>query len=180
MNFTQKYLAVAFFIFIFIQHPLDATVKVFVNNSSKTLFVRMYDTKNNIVGATLTPGDIQELFIPGDILDRIIIQDKKHIAKPLSSMTNKTLRKDECMINDNMIFIINKNHAIRMYHGSTSKDDALRKIDEIYTKTGKLPTIELSIHQTKTNQPWIEQTVHYTIKYAQSFLNSIESLFSSK
>jgi hypothetical protein len=163
---------------IIMHSQLDAVVKTFINNSSKELLVRIYDSNNSIIGLVLAPGAIQDLFIPCDTINKIVILDNKHSSKPLSAMTHNELRKETSAINDNMIFIINQNSSIKMYKGTTNRDEALRQIDESYRKQAKIPTIELAIHTIKSDQPWTTQNVTYNLKYKTSFLGSIESLFS--
>ncbi|MDP3788606.1 MAG: hypothetical protein Q8Q60_04825 [Candidatus Chromulinivorax sp.] len=163
---------------IIMQIQLDAVVKTFVNNSSKDILVRIYDNKNNITGLLLAPGAIQDAFIPCNSIDKISVMDHKHINKTLVSMTHNELRKETSAINDNMIFIINKNHSINMYKGSTSRDEALCQINESFVQQAKIPTIELSIHTIKNDKPWTIQKVMYNIKHKTSFLGSIESLFA--
>ena len=169
---------IALIILCTMHSQLDANVKVFINNSLKNFFVRVYDNKNNIIGAVLAPGAVQDLFLQGDVIDKIVVQDQKHSAQPLSAMTRQVLRKETSKINDNMIFIINHDNSVKMYQGTTSRDEALRKIDEAYTKKAILPTIDLSIHTIKTDQAWTTQNINYSIKHAKGFLSSIESLFS--
>ena len=40
-----------------------------------------------------------------------------------------------------------------------------------------LPTTDLSIHTTKSDQIWSTQTITYSLKNNKSFLQSVESLF---
>ncbi len=168
-----------FMIAIFcISDQIKGVVKTFVNNSSKDFFIRVYDGKNNIMGLTLAPGAIQDLFIPTDSINKIVVLDGKHSSKPLSAMTRNELRKENIAINDNMIFIINQNSSVKMYKGTSSRDAVLQKIDEAYIKRTNLPTIDLSIHTIKTDQPWTTQKVMYNLKHKTSFLGAIESLFS--
>ncbi len=181
MNFSKinflKAKTICLMLSIMHQH-LNANVKVFINNSSKDFLVRVYDSKNNILGLNLSSGQVQDLFLQGDVLDKIVIQNEKHNARPLSSMTRHVLRKETSAINDNMIFIIHQDGSVKMYKGTTSRDEALRKIDEAYLKDGKLPTIDLSIHTSKNNQSWSTQKIDYSLKLGKGFLSSIESLFS--
>ncbi len=163
---------------IITHYHLDAVVKTFVNNSSKELLVRIYDNKKNITGLVLAPGAIQDVFIQSDSIDKISVIDNKHVNKTLTSMTHHELRKDTSAINKNMIFIINHNFAIKMYKGSTSRDEALRHIDESFMQHAKIPTIELSIHSIKSDQAWTSQKVMYNLHHKTSFLGSMESLFS--
>ena len=156
----------------------DANVKVFINNSSKHLLVRIYDDKNNATALTLAPGELQDLFLQAEVVDKIIIQNDKNSSQPLSSMTRHVLRKETSAINDNMVFIISQDASVKMYKGTTSRDEVLRKVDESYIKNSKLPTIDLSIHSIKTDQPWTMQNINYSVKSDKSFLWSIESLFS--
>jgi hypothetical protein len=166
-------------LFLSLMHSqLDAIVKVFVNNSSKTFLVRIYDSKNNITSISLAPGAIQDVFLPENSIDKIIIQDEKHSTRPLSAMTRYVLRKETSRICDNMIFIISQDATVKMFPAVTSRDEALLKIDAAYTKKAKLPTIDLTIHSTKTDQPWTSQSINYTIKHNKSFLESLESLFA--
>lgn len=159
-------------------NQLDANVKVFINNSFKNFLVHVYDNKNNIIALNLAPGAVQDLFLHGDIIDKIVVQDEKHTSKSIATMTRQALRKETSKINDNMIFIIDKDASIKMYKGTTSRDEVLRKIDEAYINQATLPTIDLTIHTIKTDQPWTMQNINYNIKLNKSFLASIESLFS--
>ena len=161
-----------------IQFQANANVKVFINNSSKCFLIKVYDGKNNATALSLAPGELQDLFLQGEVIDKIIIQNDKNSSQPLSSMTRHVLRKETSAINDNMIFIISQDASVKMYKGTTSRDEVLRKIDEAYIKNSKLPTIDLSIHTIKTDQPWTMQNINYNVKSNKSFLWSIESLFS--
>ncbi len=142
------------------------------------MLVRVYDSKKNITGIVLTPGAIQDIFIQCDTIDKISVIDNRHSSKVLSSMTHNELRKESSDINNNMIFIINQNYSIKMYKGTTSRDKALRQVDESFVKQAKIPTIELSIHAIKNDKAWTTQEVTYCVKHKTSFLGSIESLFS--
>src|SRR3989339_2090432 len=158
-----------------ISDQLKGIVKTFVNNSSKYFFFRVYDSKNNIMGMTLAPGAIQDLFIPTDSINKIVVLDGKHSSKPLSAMTRNELRKENMAINDNTTFIINQNSSIKIYKDTSSRNETLQKIDEAYKKRTNLPTIDLSIHTIKTDQPWTTQNVVYNLKYKTSFMSAIES-----
>lgn len=172
---TQK----AVLLLLAIAHnQIESNVKVFINNSSKIFSVRIYDSKNNILSLKLNPGDVHDAFIQGDVLDKIVVQDERISSRSISSMTRQSLRKESSKINENMIFIINQDGSVKMYKGTTSRDEVLRKVDEAYIQQAKLPTIDLSIHTIKSNQPWTTQNINYTIKLNKSFLASIESLFS--
>lgn len=159
-------------------YQIESTVKTFVNDSSRNFVVRVYDNDNNIICTKLVPGAIQELFIPGKIIDKIIIQDEKQNKKAFGSMTRNILRKETSKINENMTFIIHQDGSIKMYTGLTAKDETLQKIDTTYTETGKLPTIDMAIHTTKADQLGTMQNVSYTIKYSKTFFETIESFFS--
>jgi len=156
----------------------DANVKVFINNSSKCFLVRVYDEKNNATALTLDPGELQDLFLQAETIDKIIIQNDKNSSQPLAGMTRHVLRKETSAINDNMVFIISQDASVKMYKGTTSRDEVLRKVDDAYIKNSKLPTIDLSIHTIKTDQPWTMQNINYSVKSDKSFLWSIESIFS--
>lgn len=174
----MKKLLVINILLIILQNQINATVKVFINHSPTDFFVRVHDNKDNTIGITLAPGAVQDVFTEGDMIDRIIIQSKKHGSRPLAAMNNQTLRHDSHKINNYMIFIINQDSSVKMYKGSTSRDMTLLKIDAAYTKHAKLPTIDMAIHTTKGDQYWTAQNISYDIKYKKSFLNSVQSLFS--
>ena len=161
-----------------INDHINGVVKTFVNNSSKDFFVRVYDGKNNIMGLALAPGAIQDLFIQTDTINKIVVLDGKRSSQPLSAMSHNELRKENAAINENMTFIINQNSSIKMYNGMSSRSEALQKIDEAYIKRTNLPTIDLSIHTIKNDQPWTTQKVVYNLKHKTSFIGAIESLFS--
>ncbi len=163
---------------IIMGNQIDGAVKTFVNNAPKDFLVRVYYGKNSIMGLTLQPGEIQDLFIPCDIINSIVVLDHKQSSKPLSSLTRNELRKETVAVNENDIFIINKNSSINMYKGASSRDRVLDQINDAYTKKTNLPTIDLSIHTIKTDQPWITQKIVYNLKHKTSFIGSVESLFS--
>lgn len=156
---------------------IDANVKVFINNSSKNFLVRVYDNLNHVIGVNMAPGGVYDVFIKGDRIEKIIIEDQKLNSKSLSSMARHVLYKEKYPINDNMTYIIHKDYSVKMYKGTTSRDETLRQIDESYLQQGQLPTIELSIHTTQTEQPWATQNVIYGLKHKTSLLDAIESVF---
>ena len=161
---------------MFTQQYLDATVKVFVNESSKTFFIRMFDGKNNVTAITLKPGAVQDVLLKYDSLSKIIIQDERH-KMTATTMAHHILRSETHPINENMIFIVHKDATFTFYKGVTSRDKALQEVDATYAKQGTLPTIDLAIHTTKSNETYSEQVVSYSIKNNKSFLQSVESLF---
>lgn len=173
----MKILKVALFICI-MHDQIDAVVKTLVNNSSKNMLVRIYDKNNHIIGIDLAPGAIQDVFIPCDSIDKLSVIDKKHLNKTFKSMTHNELRKETSPINDHMIFIIEKNYAIKMYKGSTTRDAMLQEIDQDFVHEGKIPTIELSIHAIKGDKAWTGQKVTYNLKHKTSFTEAIKSVFA--
>lgn len=148
---------------IFNNAQVTSTVKVFVNDSSKHFIVQVYDHNKNIVTTYLKPGAIQELFIEGNIIDKIMIQDQNYAKKSFGGLTCQILRKETMKINDHMIFIIHQNGSVKMYKSATSKDDVLKKIDTFYTQKSKLPTIDISIHTKKADRLSTEQEIIYSI-----------------
>jgi len=156
---------------------LHATVKVFVNDSSKTFFIRLFDGKNNITAITLKPGAVQDVFLNYNSISKIIIQDERHKTSA-ATMAHHILRKDMYPINENMIFIVHKDATMTMYKGTTSRDKMLQDIDASYTKYATLPTIDFNIHTSKSNKSWSDQTISYNLKSNKSFLQSVESLFN--
>ena len=164
----------------FMHNQLHATVKTFINNSTKEFFIRVYDDNNKILMLNLAPGAIQDLFIPCETINKIVVIDGQHKSSSLSALSHNELQKDKFPINKNMIFIINQNSSVKMYKGTTSRDNMLQEIDKAYMKKTNLPTIDLSIHTIQSDQPWTTQEVIYNLKHKTSFLGSIESLFSQK
>ncbi|MGZ6250532.1 MAG: hypothetical protein ACXWL2_00735 [Candidatus Chromulinivorax sp.] len=156
---------------------LDATIKIFVNNSSKNLFIRLFDSQNNVVAVNLEPGQIEEVFLQAQVIDKIIIQDKKSETRPLASMIQEILKKETSKINNHTTFIINKDLSVKMYAPKNSKSEFLEKIDKAFTTKEPLPSIQISIKSTKTEKPWVLQNVEYKIK-DKNLLESIGSLFS--
>lgn len=156
----------------FIYNEFNATVKTFVNNSTKNFFVRVYDENNKVIALHLSPGDIQDVFIPCNSLHKIVVIDAKHKSKSLSAMSHNELKKNTFSINNNMIFVINQNSSVKIYKGTSKRDDALRKIDEAFMKQTNLPTIDLSIHTIKSHRDWTTQEVDYNLKYKTRSLAS--------
>ncbi|MBP6869371.1 hypothetical protein KBC04_00590 [Candidatus Babeliales bacterium] len=149
-------------------YQLESTIKTFVNDSSKTFVARVYDNNNKVIMTTLTPGAIQDVFISGTTIEKIVIQDERHVKKSLSAMTRQTLRKESSKINDSMVFIIHQDSSIKMYKGTTSRNEILNEIDATLTETGKLPTLEMMIHNTKTDEQATTQNISYAVKYGKS------------
>ncbi|MBV8661149.1 MAG: hypothetical protein JO129_03320 [Candidatus Dependentiae bacterium] len=173
----KKFLAINALLII-MHHQINANVKVFINNSPKDFFIRIFDNNNAITGVDLAPGAVEDVFLESDFIQKIIIENKKHSSRPLAAMNHHALRHDSHKINDHMIFIINQDASVRMYKGSTSRDMVLQKIDEAYIKKAQLPTIEMAVHTIKNDKPWLSQKINYNIKYKKSFFDSIQSLFS--
>ena len=168
---------IVYLLLIMVTHEqIQATVKVFVNDSPKTFFIRMFDGKNNVTAITLKPGAVQDVFLKYDSLSKIIIQDERH-KMTATTMAHHILRSETHPINQNMIFIVHKDATFTMYKGTTSRDKSLQDIDTSYTKQGLLPTIDLAIHTTRTNELYSEQSLSYSLKSNKSFLQSVESLF---
>lgn len=162
----------------FISLQLQSTVKIFVNDSTRTFIIQVYDNDNNIISINLVSGAIQELFIPGKQIDKIVIQDKGYAQKSFGSMTRQILQKESSKINENMTFIIHQNGSVKMYQSGTQKDKTLLAMDAIYTEKGKLPTLDIAIHTSKANHLWTTQNITYNIQYTKSLFESIGSIFS--
>lgn len=160
------------------QHQIDAVVKTFVNNASKTFFVRVYDGNNKMIALTLEPGDIEDVFIPSTSITKIVVIDAKHSSKMVSPVSRNELRNNMTAINSHNVFIINQNSSIKMYESSTRRDKMLNHINEAFMQKTELPSINLAIHTMQTDQPWATQKVTYNLKDKSSFVGSIESLFT--
>lgn len=178
MIFNNLFKTVIIFYIICISNQLHSTVKIFVNDSSRTFMVRVYDNDNNIIAINLVPGAIQELFIPGKQIDKIVIQDKGYAQKSFGTITDQILYKESSKINENITFIIHQNGLVKMYQSQTQKHKILETMDTIYTEKSKLPTLDILIHTKKSNQPWVTQDISYEIKYPKSLFESIGSIFS--
>ena len=157
--------------------PINAVVKVFINNSNKHFFVHIHNEKSHITGLCLDPGAVQDVFLPDTSIIKIMIQDEKHKDHPLSSMAHHVLKRDIFPINEKMIFIIQQDASVKMFKGSTSRDAMLQKLDTAYTTKSSLPTVDLSIHAIQTDQLWLKQTIKYDLTQNKSFLGSIGSIF---
>lgn len=164
MNFKNYLKIIMLFCINTSYNDLQGTVKVFVNDSKKNLIITVYDTQHNIVSIQLTPGAIQELFIEGQVIDKIVIQNEKHMKKSLAAMAHQVLRKDSSAINENMIYIIHQNTSITMYKASAPKDNMLKAIDTMYVEQGRLPTIAMTIDNKKGNDLVTKQNISYALK----------------
>jgi len=153
------------------------TVKTFVNNSKHNFLILIYTDDDQITGLEVIPGEIQDVFLKSSVITKITIQDQTRESKPFGAMQRQVLKKDTWAINEHSVFIVQQDGSIKMYKTSTSRSQALEAIDQAYVKKSQLPTIDFSIHTIKTEQPWMTQSVNYTLNEKKSILKSIGSLF---